>query len=30
MEEYFKWLGFKIRDKVTGLVGIGTCLSFDL
>lgn len=28
--EHFQFLGFKVRDKITGFEGVGTALSFDL
>ena len=30
MKEYFKYLGHKVKDRVTGFTGIATTLSFDL
>lgn len=30
VEEYLEILGFKIRDRVTGMTGVATSVSFDL
>lgn len=30
IQKHFNWLGLKVRDRVTGTIGVVTSLSFDL
>jgi hypothetical protein len=30
MDQHFRFLGYQVKDKVTGFTGVGTSLCFDL